>query len=363
MSTTENTVTLSTNDDLKRFKGKRLTFLPELDAYGGYGIHASHYVREWDKLGVHVSVRPIKIKETDEAKVPAFIKRCFVHRDQPEPWEVVLSPASFCPLGRRKTLYFTMYEASNWSPKMVKLINKAEAAIVPCEWNRQGLIASGAEIPIYKVPLGFSPDIFKPTPMRMDGPCVFGAAGRLSHGAARKGLNAVIDAFMEEFPTEKDVQLHIKGFRDTPTKFVTDRRVRVREGFISDAELSRWFGGLTCFVSAARGEAWGLMQMEAMAVGRPVISAIYGGLGEFMRVENSFSVDYDLELAGEAWAHGGYWADPNPKHIRDLMRKVYNDREIARSRGLIAAADVKEFTWKNSAIKTLEVMEELGALV
>lgn len=344
-----------------RWLGKRLTFLPELDAYGGYGLHATQYVRHWTNLGIHVSIRAIKVKECEDARIPLDIRKRFVHCDQPEPWELILSPASFCPMGRRKSAYFTMYESSRWSPKMVKLINRADAAIVPCEWNRQGLIQSGVIVPIFLVPLGYG-ELFRPQPMDMTGPCVFGAAGRMSHGAVRKGLNAVIDAFLKEFPNEPDVQLWIKGFSDSPTKYVSDRRIVVREGFLTEPQLAEWFSRLTCFVSAARGEAWGLMQLEAMASGRPVIAAIHGGLAEFMTPENSYSVDFDEELSGEAWCNGGSWAVPSESHMRHLMRRVYRDRQMAQAKGVAAAEDVKNLTWMNSATKTLEVLESLDAI-
>jgi len=346
-------------NNLERFQGKRLTFLPELDAYGGYGLHAIQYVRHWTDLGVHVAIRAVKLKESEEARIPLDIRRRFVHCDQPEPWELVLAPANFCPLGRRKTAYFTMYESSRWSPRMVKLINRAEAAIVPCEWNRSGLIESGVTVPVFLAPLGYG-EPFQPTPMDLTGPCIFGAAGRMSHGAVRKGLNAVIDAFLKEFPSEPDVQLWIKGFSDAPTKFVTDPRVVVREGFLTETQLAEWFSRLTCFVSAARGEAWGLMQLEAMASGRPVMAAIYGGLAEFMTPENSYAVEFAEEPSGEAWRNGGSWAVPDEAHIRHLMRRVYRNRQEAQDKGIAAAQDVRHLTWRNSAIKTLEVLESLG---
>lgn len=335
----------------------------ELDAMGGYGLHCSQYVKHWLDLGIHVSVRPINLRENDHARIPMFVKRCFVRKDQPEPWEIAISPGFFTPLKRRKLCWFLMYEASLWSPKIVKLLNRADAAIVPCEFNRHGLRESGCTIPVHVVPLGYNDEVFKSSEMDMTGPCVFGTAGRQSHGHIRKGINTVIEAFIKEFPNEQDVRLHVKGMKDVPTRFVFDKRVVIRDAFLKEQQLAEWYSGLTCFVSAARGEAWGLMQMESCASGRPVIAAVYGGLQEFLTPENSYPVAFDESRAEESWQSGnGNWAVPDERHIRMLMRRVYNDRQEAREKGITAARQVSGFTWRNSAVKCLQVLESLGAL-
>ena len=347
---------------INRFRGKRLSFLPYLDSLAGYYNHALQLFRHWEAMGVFVTLRPVFIKDCDESRISMDLKRALVHRDQPQDWECVLSPANFCPMGRRKTAIMTMYESSRWTPKQVKLLNRADALIVPCEWNRQGLRESGGIRPIHVVPLGFAEESFKPTPMDMEGPCVFGVAGRLAHGRTRKGIDVVIDSFLREFPTEKDVRLHIKSFADVPPKFVIDSRVQVRNGFLKESELADWMSGLSCFVSAARGEAFGLLQLESMASGRPVIASIYGGLAEFLTPENSYAVDYVEERSQEAWCNGGSWALPDEKHLRWQMRQVYRNRQEARRKGQIAAETTKHLTWRNSALKTLEVLKELGAI-
>ncbi len=38
-----------------------------------------------------------------------------------------------------------------------------------------------------------------------------------------------------------------------------------------------------CFVSAHRGEGWGVPQMEAMLMGKPIISTSCGGIHEHLK--------------------------------------------------------------------------------
>lgn len=345
-----------------RFKGKRLTFLPWLHSATGYARHAVEYFRNFEKLGVFVSVRPVYINETEDNRLPMDIKRAFISRDQPEEAELILSPASVYPMRRKREILFTMYESSRWPAKLVKLVNRADHVIVPSEFCRQGLRESGCIQNISVVNLGFNPDTFKVSPMKMDGATIFGSAGRAAHGIARKGLNVVLSAFSREFPNEPDVELHIKGLSDSPTPFVLDKRVKIRDAFIKEKQLAEFYSSLTCFVSAARGEGFGLMQLEAMTSGRPVIASIYGGLQEFMTPENSYACDFQEGLSTEAWSTGGSWAIPDENHIRSLMRQVYRNRQEAQQKGIKSAQDVAHLTWRNSAWRTLECLESLGAI-
>lgn len=346
-----------------RWAGKRLSFCPYLDSLAGYHRHALELFKNFESLGVFVSVRPLFTRETEEARIAMPLKRAFVNREQKEDWQLILSPASYKPMQRKRDLYYSMYECSRFTPKQVKLLNRSAAVAVPCDWNVHGFRESGGIVPCYKIPLGFNDDTFKPSEMDMTGPCTFGVAGRMAHGYLRKNMNFVVSAFLKEFPNEKDVFLHVKGFKDCQTQYVFDRRVIVREGFISDAQLAEWMRNLTCFISAARGEAWGLMQLESCSVGRPVISPLHGGVREFLTPENSYPLDYREGPSEEAWSiSGGQWAIPDEGHLRHLMRRCYNDRAEAQRIGLVAADTTKQFTWKNSAIRCLQVLEELGAI-
>lgn len=351
------------NTELNRFSGKRISLLGELNARGGYGLHNFAYVKCWLDLGIHVTVRPTVIRETEDAKIPMFVKRCYVHKDQPEEWEIVISPAHFVPLKRRKLAYFTLFESSLWTPRQIKLLSKSDAVITASDWNIHGLRSSGFTGKVFKVPLGYSEESFRYQPMDMVGPCTFGIAGNLAHGPRRKNLDMIVECFLQEFVNETDVRLWIKTFPENPTRFVYDRRVIVRQGMLKESQLAEWFAGITCFVSAARGEGWGLMQLESCSVGRPVISPLHGGVREFLTHENCYPLEFHEGPSEEAWTiSGGQWAIPDENHLRHLMRRVYNDRLEAQRIGKIAAETTRHLTWKNSAIRCLQVLEELGAI-
>jgi len=98
--------------------------------------------------------------------------------------------------------------------------------------------------------------------------------------------------------------------------------------------------------------------MEAMACGLPAIATDWGAHQEFVHAGNA----YPLAVRGTVPAvakcpyyEGFSWADPDPGHLRRLMRQVYENQEEARRRGLAAACEMAErWTWPNAARRIIE---------
>jgi glycosyltransferase involved in cell wall biosynthesis len=241
-------------------------------------------------------------------------------------------------------------------PKWVRNLNEAAVVVVPCRWNRDAFLRCGVKRPIRVVPLGC--DNIRRAFMNMEGPTVFGCAGRPQHGVVRKGVHQVIAAFLKAFPGNKDVRLRIKTMADEKWDIPEDERIIKDTGFFPDPKLYNWYGSLTCFVSAARGEGWGLMQHQAMSAARPVLASIYGGLKEFMNNDNSYACDYDEVKAD--YVGGGKWCQPRMEHMIDLMRYVHQSRDEAQRRGREAARSVQEFTWNNSCERLFKTLNEFG---
>ncbi len=270
--------------------------------------------------------------------------------------ELILFTAGTPRTPGKRSAYFTMHETDTLPAKWVRNLNEAEVVIVPCRWNRDSFVRCGVKRPIRVCPLGC--DNIKRIFMTMEGPTVFGCAGRPQHGALRKGVNQVIQAFLHAFPGNNDVRLRVKTMADEKWEIPDDDRIIVDVGCYPDSKMYHWYGGLTCFVSAARGEGWGLMQHQAMSVGRPVLASIYGGLKEFMTSENSYACDYDEVKAD--YAGGGKWCQPRMEHMIDLMRYVHQSRDEARRRGQEAARSVQEMTWDNSCNRLFKTLHEFG---
>jgi hypothetical protein len=128
-------------------------------------------------------------------------------------------------------------------------------------------------------------------------------------------------------------------------------------------QLGSLYRSADCFVSTSRGEGWNMPLMEAMACGLPAIATAWGAHLEFFHEE----VGYPLRIRGTVPAvarcpyyEGFRWADPDPEHLRFLLRDIYENREEARRRGAAAARDVAaNWTWARSAQKIVERLEAI----
>jgi glycosyltransferase involved in cell wall biosynthesis len=126
---------------------------------------------------------------------------------------------------------------------------------------------------------------------------------------------------------------------------------------LSGPQLRDLHRGGACYVSAARGEAWGLGAFEAAVMGRPIVAAVVGGMdeyleglhigGEYSRLYSvsaqrapCFADAHDVSIETDAQGRrvltakaalpagvdcGQTWADPDLCELADAMRLAMND--------------------------------------
>ncbi|BET69653.1 hypothetical protein ASA1KI_45710 [Opitutales bacterium ASA1] len=98
------------------------------------------------------------------------------------------------------------------------------------------------------------------------------------------------------------------------------------------------------FVSLHRSEGFGLSVAEAMFLGKPVISTDWSATAEFVTPENGCPVRCRLVELSEnhgPYTKGQIWADPDVAHAAEHMRRLVDDRTLARRLGAAAAADMR----------------------
>lgn len=337
----------------------RLTILAGLDSFRGYGLHAIEIARGLIRRGIYPSIRTIKMNDgVFGAGIPSDVRQLVVTGPQPELWELLLAPPHHVPTPGKKTLYFTMWESTVLPGRSVDLLNLSEAVIVPSKWCAENFQRSGVRKPIYVVPLGIDPSVFNPSLFHRSGPTVFACAGRTAHGRERKGLDGAIRAFIAAFPYDKDVRLRVKCHEDCTLPESNDSRIEVVRGHLPAHEVARFLSSSHCFVSAACAEGWGLWQQQAMAMGRPIIAAIYGGLQEFAGNENSYPMKYRIGDSSEHF--GGQWAIPDLGDMIEQMRHVHRNREECEAVGKLAAQSAGAFTWNRANDELVSVLGQVG---
>ncbi|MEM7357051.1 MAG: glycosyltransferase [Acidobacteriota bacterium] len=277
-------------------------------------------------------------------------------------------------LGRTK-IGFTMLEVDGFPAEWVRQANQMAEVWVPSEFNRQGFLDCGLERPIHTIPLGIDPQHFHPgidahpNPL---GEFVFLAS--LEWGE-RKAPELLLQAFNDTFSSQEPVRLLCKINHRDPSVGLREaiRRLGLKDSggritYLLNFEfpyyqLGSLYRSADCFLATSRGEGWDMPLMEAMACGLPAIATDWGAHRDFFHD----GVGYPLRILGTGPAvarcpyyEGFRWAEPDPEHLRALLRAVYENRDEARRRGAAAAREVAErWTWPATARRIVERLEAI----
>lgn len=165
----------------------------------------------------------------------------------------------------------------------------------------------------------------------------------------RKNLERVTQAFQTFRHNGADAQLVVVG----PPSWGAHGTLRhltgqvgrhvVLTGFVSDEQLHALYSAACALVFPSLYEGFGLPALEAMAHGTPVLSSTISSLPE---------------VVGDA----GLLVDPHDvQAIAEAMRTLLTDAPLRRTLGGRGRARAAQFTWENTAQRTLEVYRHFAA--
>ena len=113
---------------------------------------------------------------------------------------------------------------------------------------------------------------------------------------------------------------------------------------LSRADIYALEAACDCFVSLHRSEGFGLAVAEAMYLGKPVISTDWSATSEFVNATNGCPVRaplVTLERNHGPYAKGSTWADPDPAHAAEYMRRLFADPALGAALGAAARATIE----------------------
>ena len=202
------------------------------------------------------------------------------------------------------------------------------------------------------VPHGVNLETFKQVPVERSDNFTFLMNKGFTNMQDRGGVQYGVQAYLEEFTNKDKVELIVKinpayGIPDLNMLGVKKDSPKIT--FITELldinQMNELYNKCDVFVSPTRAESFNLPCLEALAVGKPVITTNFGGQTDFINESNGWLIDYKLtEVTWDMFFEGIKWATPNLKHLRKLMRESI--KKPVKNNCLNTA---KQFTWNRTA--------------
>lgn len=154
----------------------------------------------------------------------------------------------------------------------------------------------------------------------------------------RKNPLATIKAFQQAFRNNEKVKLVLKCINGEKfssdfkklKQFCESKNITLMDKHMDRDEILSLIATCDCYVSLHRSEGFGLTIAEAMCAKKPVIATAYGGNTDFMNINNSFPVKYQLVELGKDYGpykKENFWAEPDIEHAASLMKYVFENHE------------------------------------
>lgn len=179
-------------------------------------------------------------------------------------------------------------------------------------------------------------------------------------GIDRKNPFSAIEAFKQAFSNRSDCHLVIKvnysnkisdelaaNLKHLFVCIGSDTRIHLIQDSLTYSELLCLYASCDVFISLHRSEGLGLIPLEAMRLGKPVIATAWSGNMSYMNYSNACLVEFDfVPIAANCQHYGSIslgieckWAEPNILQAAAWMRKLAEDTEFLLQLGLKASTD------------------------
>ena len=241
----------------------------------------------------------------------------------------------------RKTIYFINYQWESWLYKKAQKIFSVSPSLKDetvsqynISTNRIALISNGLDIKIFKK---------SSTPKILTKDLLY--VGKISY---RKNIIDLINVFRLLTDTDPKFKLHIMGSGDQ--RYLDKIKSKIHEYklgnkvffhvYKTDVELNKLYEKCSIFVLASLVEGFGLVVLEAMAKGMPVVA--YDNLGIRDIINNT----------------NGYLIDPfDYQNFVGKILYLYNNKNIYQEMSTNAIKTVDKFSWDRSVSKLIKELQ------
>lgn len=284
----------------------------------------------------------------------------------PTLWTLVQDTWLTVPFEKRINVMLPAWELDVLPPAWREGFEMMDVVLTSSEFVADVIRRAMPDLPVMRVYTAvYLPEDVRPDRARWglaDDETVFFLAFDVTSDMRRKNPWAGIRAFQQAFPagSADRVRLLVKlsNARVDPayTNLVdeldaiagADPRITLIEEQLTYRDALSLYASSDVFVSLHRAEGLGLVLMEAMSLGKPVIATAYSGSMDFTTPENAALVDYEL-VPVQALHHayqdaqtggGARWAEPSVDHAAEWMVRLAADPALRDRIGRQAAADM-----------------------
>ena len=352
-----------------------------VDGRSGYAVSAKNFMLALENRGIDVRYRyvygkntPIPYEESgvsDDYRINVIRKRKFLKTCP----QVVYGVADVFHKNTGKyKIGYTMLETTGIPEDWVKQCNKMDEIWVPSHFNVQTFQNSGVRVPIQVMPLGIDPNYYNPHIISYKKNHRYTFLSVFEWGE-RKAPELLLRAYSKAF-TGKDEVVLICKVNNSDSSIHVENEVRKLElpgdgpeiiflynTDFEDYEMPALYRSADCFVTATRGEGWGMPILEAMACGLPAIATDWSAQTDFCTEAYAYPVRVEKLVEAKAkceYYQGFQWAQAEEEHLIQRMRYVYEHREEAAQKGQLASDYVRrEFTWDRAAEKMEERIRQI----
>jgi glycosyltransferase involved in cell wall biosynthesis len=270
---------------------------------------------------------------------------------------------------------FLWWELPEIPPLWVACANVFDVVITGSEFVHDAWAKAVAEVPVLMAPHPLELPEHTPADRARFGldpqKLLFYTGFEATSDPSRKNPFAAVSAFIQAFGNRGDVGLVIKvnnpeadgsaaaGLRKLKDAVASDSRVVLLFDKLAYADLLSLYASCDVIVSLHRAEGLGLIPLEAMRLGKPVIATGWSGNMTYMNHTNAALVKYKVvPIEESAFRYApttlgiqAHWADPVVEHAGALMRKLADTPALRQQ--LAAAAKTDSLAYQATAQKTL----------
>lgn len=324
------------------------------------GVIANNVIRELDHAGFDVQYKFLNTDQ-DWSQYPPEVQKAVTQQFDPnECTEIMFSYPDIYPanMNCKIKVGYTGADSTGWyatsNPKRPQqTCNEfCHYMLTPSKYSTDIMKKCGVEIPIEIFPHGINLDIFKPIKRQIVNPFTFVYTGELTK---RKGTQNLIEAFCRAFGKDPNYKLILRANThmhylegDEITNMTKDyENIELVWKNAGQEDIASYLYKGHVYVYPSLADWFGMIPLEALATGMPVIATSTNGYYEFIH-DKILGVQTKLVDIGNKHPYLlGQWNEPVLISLMAKMGEVEHYYDHYSLKAFKDSEEIREnFSWK-----------------